>query len=175
MNGRPLKGHQAPHHGATDVWLTPLSVIDALGPFDLDPCAAPFPRPWPTARRHITLPFDGLTFGWGDAFIWCNPPFSDRTPWLARMAGHRNGIALCHPSTETVAFVKYVWKRADAILFLDHRPHFHYPDGTRAKANCGASMCLVAYGATAVERLKASGLAGSLCTAWTTTTRQEAS
>ena len=35
-----LSSHQRPHRGATDVWLTPPHMIAALGPFDLDPCAA---------------------------------------------------------------------------------------------------------------------------------------
>ena len=45
--------------GDTQTWLTPPHVTDALGAFDLDPCAAPEPRPWDTARVHITLPKDG--------------------------------------------------------------------------------------------------------------------
>ena len=36
-----LTAHQRPHRGASDVWLTPPEIIDAVGPFDLDPCAAP--------------------------------------------------------------------------------------------------------------------------------------
>ncbi len=34
---------------ATDTWLTPKFIIDALGPFDLDPCACPNPRPFDCA------------------------------------------------------------------------------------------------------------------------------
>ena len=55
-----------------------------------------------------------------------------------------------------------VWARADAVLFLHGRPHFHHIDGSRAKGNSGAPICLVAYGSTAVARLKASGLDGTL-------------
>lgn len=56
------------HHSAamkSDTYLTPREIIDALGPFELDPCAAPEPRPWPTAERHIVLPEDGLAADWG--------------------------------------------------------------------------------------------------------------
>lgn len=52
------------HHSARileERWLTPPSILTALDPFDLDPCAAPEPRPWPTADRHITRSEDGLT------------------------------------------------------------------------------------------------------------------
>jgi hypothetical protein len=38
--GRGITGHEKPYEGATNVWLTPKDMIDDLGPFDLDPCAA---------------------------------------------------------------------------------------------------------------------------------------
>lgn len=50
------------------VWLTPPSLLSFLGEFDLDPCAAPSPRPWSTAKRHIELPEDGLKADWGGEF-----------------------------------------------------------------------------------------------------------
>lgn len=144
------------------MWLTPPHLIHALGPFDLDPCAAPEPRPWPTAHRHITLPENGLDAEW-DGFVWCNPPFGpEAAAWLARMAEHRNGIALCAARTETKWFVAHVWGAADAVLFLHGRPHFHHRDGTRGRANSGAPICLPAYGAAAVARLTASKLVGTL-------------
>ena len=37
----------------TDEWYTPKWIVDALGSFDLDPCA-PENRLWNTAKRHIT-------------------------------------------------------------------------------------------------------------------------
>jgi len=159
---RSLSGHQRPHRGASDVWLTPPAIIAVLGPFDLDPCAAPEPRPWPTADRHITLPDDGLAADWGGAFVWCNPPFGpDAGRWLDRMAKHGNGIALCPARTETQWFIHGVWERATSVLFLHGRPHFHHPDGTRGRANSGAPIVLVGYGRTADDRLAVCGLPGS--------------
>ena len=38
-----MTGGMGSHHSAaagTHVWLTPPHVVDALGPFDLDPCAS---------------------------------------------------------------------------------------------------------------------------------------
>jgi len=164
---RSLSGHQRPHRGASDVWLTPPEIIEAVGPFDLDPCAAPEPRPWPTADRHITLPDDGFAAEWGESFVWCNPPFGPEAGrWLARMADHGNGIALCPARTETQWFVQSVWKRGSAVLFLHGRPHFHRPDGERGKSNSGAPICLIAYGNTAIDRLRESGLSGSLVGGW---------
>ena len=158
---RSLSGHQRPHRGATDVWLTPPEIIEALGPFDLDPCAATN-QPWPTANRHFTVEDDGLTRSW-IGFVWCNPPFGpDAGRWLERMAEHNDGIALVPARTETRWFVTTVWEPATAVLFLHGRPHFHHPDGTRGKANSGAPICLVAYGNRARGRLATCGLKGSL-------------
>jgi hypothetical protein len=147
---------------ATHVWLTPPEIIKALGPFDLDPCAAPSPRPWPTATRHIELPEDGLTAGWTGR-VWCNPPFGDHTwAWLERMAAHGNGIALAFARTETVGFHRWVWDCASAVMFLKARPHFHYTSGGRAKGNSGGPICLIAYGEANAEALRNSGLQGAV-------------
>lgn len=146
----------------TTTWLTPPEIIHDLGPFDLDPCAAPSPRPWPTANRMIELPEDGLSADWRDSFVWCNPPYSKEAwVWLARLADHGNGIALVFARTETEGFVRTVWDRADGLLFVHGRLHFHHPDGTRAAANSGAPSVLVAYGEEATSRLADSNIGGT--------------
>ncbi len=151
------------HHSAraaTEEWLTPPAIIAALGPFDLDPCA-PMPRPWRTARAHYYRPIDGLTAPWRGR-IWLNPPYSAGIigRWLARMAAHNHGTALIFARTETQPFFRHVWEACTALLFLEGRLHFHYPDGTRAKANGGAPSVLCAYGREDADRLAGSGLAG---------------
>ncbi|MEF3081907.1 hypothetical protein V3391_06730 [Luteimonas sp. SMYT11W] len=152
-----LSGHQSPCAGTT-TWLTPPEIIEALGRFDLDPCAAPEPRPWPTADQHIALPADGLAAIWAGR-VWLNPPFGrEATAWLARLAAHGDGIALIPARTETAMFFDLVWPKADAVLFLRSRPHFHRPDGTRAPFNSGAPICLIAYGIANVAALQRSGL-----------------
>lgn len=152
------------HHSArakTTTWLTPPDLIHKLGPFDLDPCAAPSPRPWPTADRHIELPEDGLAAEWS-GHVWLNPPYSfEAWKWLAKLAEHGDGIALVFARTETAGFVREVWGKATGILFLHGRLHFHFPDGERASANSGAPSVLVAYGEWAAGRLRAAGLAGT--------------
>lgn len=160
------------HHNAktgSDVWLTPPHVIDALGPFDLDPCAAPEPRPWPTAARHIARPDDGLAAEWSGR-VWCNPPYSSPWKWLARLSAHGNGIALIFARTETRGFVSQVWRRADAILFIEGRLTFHRPTGQPGKANSGAPSCLVDYGpaniATLNRAVESGAIAGSLVSGW---------
>jgi hypothetical protein len=145
----------------SEVWLTPRPIIDALGPFDLDPCAAPEPRPWSTAARHITPPGDGLAEEWIGR-VWLNPPYSsEAVKWLRKMARHGCGTALVFARTETSWFVETVWREASAILFLEGRLYFHRPDGTRAAANAGAPSCLVAYGQRDARILGSAGIKGS--------------
>lgn len=160
-----MGSHQS-HTMGSDEWLTPRHILDALGTFDLDPCGAPETSLWPTARRHYRLPDDGLTRPWSGR-VWLNPPYGKRVwLWMERLAVHGKGTALTFARTETAGFVEYIWRRADAIMFLHGRLHFHYPDGTRAAANAGAPSCLVAYGSDDVAALMGSGLAGTLVTTW---------
>jgi len=142
------------------VWLTPPEILAALGQFDLDPCAAPSPRPWPTAAHHIELPEDGLAADWFGR-VWCNPPFGPHTwNWIERLAKHGDGIALVFARTETAGFQEWIWWGANAVRFLSGRPHFYRPDGTRAKGNSGGPICLAAYGQRNAEVLRSCDLAG---------------
>lgn len=155
------------HHSArffTDMWLTPPEIIKALGPFDLDPCAAPNPRPWPTAVRHITRPDDGLAACWGNSRVWLNPPYGLTGRWLGRLARHRRGTALVFARTETAWFAETVWGAASGALFLHGRIHFCRPDGFRAPDNSGAPSVLVTYGTEDSMRLAGSGLDGTFVT-----------
>jgi hypothetical protein len=146
---------------ATHTWLTPPEILSALGPFDLDPCAAPSPRPWPTAARHIELPEDGLAAEWSGR-VWCNPPFGKHTAaWLHRMAEHGNGIALAFARTDTAMFQRHVWPHASLVLFLAGRPKFYLPDGTQARGNSGGPICLIAYGSNNARALLKSKLPGA--------------
>ena len=154
-----IGGHQRAYEGATDEWLTPPSIIEALGPFDLDPCS-PINRPWPTAAKHYTVEDNGLLMRWNGR-IFLNPPYGPETgKWLARLAEHGNGIALIFARTETEMFFRYGWERADGMLFLRGRLHFHYVDGSRAKANAGAPSVLLAYGTENAERLMTCDIEG---------------
>jgi hypothetical protein len=151
-----LSAHQRPVMG-TDEWLTPPEILARLGAFDLDPCA-PVSRPWDTARRHYTVLDDGLSKPWVGR-VWCNPPFGrEAVKWLRRMADHGDGIALIPARTETAMFFECVWRRADGVLFLEGRPHFHRVSGERAPFNSGAPICLVAYGEANAAVLNTSGL-----------------
>jgi hypothetical protein len=163
-----MSSHQAATSG-TDVWLTPPDLLAALGPFDLDPCAAPEPRPWPTAAEHYTADVDGLRQEWHGR-VWVNPPYSHVEKWLARLAEHGQGTALTFARTDTAAFGRQVWGKATALLFLRGRVNFYTLDGRRGRANAGAPSVLVAYGdddADVLSDARDHGtIAGALVTGW---------
>lgn len=172
QRGLGIGGHHAPVRGGKDEWLTPPAIIEALGPFDLDPCS-PVARPWPTACEHLTVDDDGLTHPWlSSAFVWCNPPYGPQTwEWLDRLAEHpAGGLALIFARTETNGFVGSVWKKASAVLFIEGRLHFHHVTGERAAANSGAPSVLVAYGYEARRRLvtawRSGAIPGTYVDAW---------
>jgi hypothetical protein len=156
---RGIGGHQTPNEGATNEWLTPPEILQALGAFDLDPCS-PLKRPWDTASTHYTVREDGLSAEWRGR-VWLNPPYGPHVgEWLKRLAEHGDGIALLFARTETDAFFR-AWQHADAMLFLRGRLHFHHVDGKRAAHNGGAPSVLIAFGKTNVARLRNSGLKGA--------------
>lgn len=143
-----------------DEWLTPPSIIESLGLFDLDPCA-PTIRPWPTARSHYTIEDNGLERNWFGR-VWCNPPYGNKARlWLSKLSTHGNGIAFVFARTETKMFFESVWDTANALLFLRGRVKFHHVDGSRAKHSSGAPSVLIAYGDGNAERMQKSGIDGA--------------
>lgn len=160
------------HHSAraqTDEWLTPQFVLDALGPFGLDPCAN-VEHPGRCAPRYYTIEVDGLTEPWCGR-VWLNPPYSNVAAWVDRLSEHEDGgTALVFARTETSWWFEYVWPRATAVLFLRGRLTFLRPDSSHARAragrdggggNAGAPSALVAYGEYDAEMLRRSPLAGA--------------
>jgi hypothetical protein len=152
--------------GKSQTHLTPKWLLDKLGQFDTDPCAAD-PRPWDCARySNIPESFNGLLQPW-QGRVWLNPPF-DRyqvADWVRKLAHHGDGIALLRARTETEWF-KPVWERAHGLLFLADRIKFCLPDGTEQPANSGAPVVLCAFGRRNVECLHRSGIPGALVTGW---------
>ncbi len=139
----------------TDTWITPRHLIDRLGPFDLDPCAA-VNQPWACASASFTELDNGLLQPWRGV-VYCNPPYGKMTAlWLERMALHNNGIALVFARTETRMFFQSVWPSASSILFVKGRLTFCTEDGTPSKAghNSGGPSVLIGYGPLAAERLR---------------------
>lgn len=169
-----IGGHNS-HRAGTVEWLTPPSIIAALGPFDLDPCA-PLVQPFPTARLTYTARDNGLIQAWPKgARVWLNPPYANGVieKWLARLAEHDRGTALIFARTDTEAFHRHVFERASALLFMEGRINFHvgaaytdektgrrYEIGDRAPGNAGAPTVLCAYGIEDTDILATCEIAG---------------
>lgn len=147
--------------GKSQSHFTPRWILDALGPFDLDPCAGD-PRPWDCAATNWTVATDGLSRRWGGR-VWLNPPFDRYVvgKWVTRLADHGNGIALLHARTETDWF-EPIWRRANVILFLGNRIKFCDVSGKEQSANSGAPVVLAAFGAQDGITLKNCGIPGWL-------------
>ena len=143
-------------------WLTPPEIINALGPFDLDPCCPPT-MPWRTAAQMVHWPNDGLTVDWTGKRVWLNPPYGrEAMPFLGRMAVHDGGgILLIFARTDTSAWQDCIFPYAYGILFLRGRLRFHKPDGTQGET-ATAPSALIAYSEQDFVRLRGSGLKGAL-------------
>lgn len=148
---------------ATDDWVTPPEIIQALGPFDLDPCGCALGQPTKTAAEIWT---DGaaLLRSWPEeARVWLNPPYHRDMigPLMARLADHGRGTALVFARTDTVWFFKSVWPKASALLFVEGRLNFYFPDGRRSPSNSGGPSVLIAYGPVDREKLLGSSIRGA--------------
>lgn len=143
-----------------DDWYTPRWIIDTLGPFDLDPSAAPPEvRPFQTAPLCYTKEDDGLSLPWKGA-VWLNPPYSRvlLRKFCERMAKHNNGIALLVNRQDNLLFQEVIFPTAASMIFMRHRVKFIRPDGSTGNPFFGS--CLVAWGEECDKRLKNSGIEG---------------
>lgn len=115
----------------TDEWYTPQEIIDALGRFDLDPCAPVSPL-WETADVMYNKNDNGLTKDWFGR-VWLNPPYSRPLIelFVRRLAEHGDGIALLFNRCDNKLFQDIVFEQATALKFLRNRIRFFRPDGTR--------------------------------------------
>lgn len=150
--------------GKSQTYITPRWLLDALRPFDLDPCAAD-PRPWDCAETNWST--DGLSSRPWFGRVFLNPPF-DRYQvelWVNRLARHGNGVALLHARTEA-AWFKPIWTHATAILFLASRIKFCDEEGIEHPANSGAPAILAGFGENGLEKIKACKIPGYLVTNW---------
>lgn len=134
-------------------WLTPRHIIDALGPFDVDPCCPDGGMPWRTAARMITKTENGLAHEW-QGHVWLNPPYGrEAEPFFRRMAVHPGGgIALVFVRPDTALWQRDIFPCASSILFLRGRLRFCRQDGQPGDA-ATAPSALVGYGDWAGQRL----------------------
>jgi hypothetical protein len=137
--------HTLPGQGQTNDWITPPWIPKLFGHFDLDPCAS-VTQPFHHALREYTIEDDGLVQPWVGR-VWLNPPYGRAAEgFIRKLSEHGNGIALIAARVETDWFHRWVWQKADAVMFPRGRFSFWHPNGEPSKANSGHPSVLVAYG-----------------------------
>ena len=162
---RTYDGH--PDLGAAvdrDTWLTPRYILDQLGAFDLDPCAADAAPLW-TAPNAWTKTEDGLRQAWTGR-VFMNPPFSDTAHWVEKHAAHGRGISLVPAVAESNVWRKYVWAQACAVLMLHGRVRFCNPDGSATTGRPLRGIALIGWTPEDAAVLRATSLAGVLLEQW---------
>ena len=130
--------HERPIQGATDVWLTPLHIVQALGVFDLDPCGEKF---HPTAK--LIYETKGLEKPWKGR-VWLNPPYSEVEEWLDRLVLHGTGVALVFARMDT-RWAQKILPKASSVFFPKGRLFFLTKELTK-KGNAGAPSMFLSFG-----------------------------
>ena len=143
----------------TDEWYTPKEIIDALGVFDLDPCA-PIEPLYQTAIGMYNKNHDGLNRNQYGR-VWLNPPYSRPLieQFIAKMAEHNNGIALLFNRCDSKMFQDVIFPKATAMKFLRNRIRFIRPDGTRGN-HPGCGSVLIAFGEDNARILRTCNIPG---------------
>lgn len=144
-------GNWEPSKGASDEWMTPKYVFDALGlHFDLDVAAPEAGPPHVPCRDHI---WRGADKPWGGV-VWMNPPFGGRNglvPWLNRFFEHGNGVALT-PDRSSTEWWQDAARQSDAILAVEGKIKFERLNGAVGKSPSNGTT-LFARGAASREAL----------------------
>lgn len=145
----------------TDEWYTPKWMIDALGKFDLDPCAPSVD--FYTAEKCYTKEIDGLSQKWGGVErVWLNPPYKNPLigKFVKRLVEHGNGIALIFNRMDTKLWHDTIFPNATAMLILRGRLTFESPDSTKPNSGAGCGSVLVAFGEDNAECLRTCNIDG---------------
>ncbi len=147
-----MKAEPASGSGASNVWLTPRYILEALGPFDLDPASCPG---WETAKRHYYEKDNGLYLDW-DGLVWLNPPYGvECKHWVERWCQHKNGFLLVAARPDSSWFHRAA-KTADLCWFPKGRINFLGSTDREAFHPAFASVIFAA-GPEATRRLNKMG------------------
>ncbi len=108
-----------------DLWRTPpelYAALDAEFNFVGDVAASHLNHLHPA---FLTKEDDALSADWFDSFgagyLWCNPPYSDITPWVNKAveaAFNGNGVVMLVPADPSVGWFKLAREHATEIRFI---------------------------------------------------------
>ena len=151
---------------ANDYLRTPQYILDALGQFDLDPCAG-FNTALANNNYAIDQGIDGLKEKWS-GLVWCNPPFSQKEIWIEKMISHGKGILIL-PERGSAPWFGPLANSCGHYFVLGEKVDFL--DG---KSSNNLGSCLFPFGDEALQRVISSGLSGHLVKVITFTSRSAA-
>lgn len=135
-----------------DCLQTPSWIYEALGEIDLDPCAG-LSTEIGRINWRIELNQNGLLRDWF-GFVYCNPPFSQKEQWAAKMIEHGNGILIL-PERGSAPWFGPLAQSAGAYFVMGKKINFI---GGPSSNNLGS--VLFPFGREARDRLLSSGLPG---------------
>ena len=137
-----------------DCLQTPEWVYKELGEICLDPCAGVGTE---IAKTNWMLDKgeDGLTLDWY-GFVYCNPPFSQKELWAAKMVAHGNGILIL-PERGSAPWFGPLAVAAGSYWVMGKKINFV---GGPSSNNLGSVMFL--FGDDAKDRVLNSNLPGHL-------------
>ena len=75
---------------------------------------------------------DGFTSKWSGV-NWCNPPYSDITPWVQKASEESvrsNTTIMLIPDKPEVGYTRLARQHADTVIHMPFRLNFLRPDGT---------------------------------------------
>lgn len=139
------------NHQGENTWFTPKEFIDALGPFDLDPCTVSY-APFKTAKilGEYDMGYDGLIQNWfGD--VWLNPPYGKQImPFIDKFIEYKKGCMLIFARMDSKGIQKLIESGA-YIYCLRKRIKFINKYG-KQDTNAGTGSCLVFFDNKYIER-----------------------
>jgi hypothetical protein len=138
--------------------LPPPHLVQALGEFDLDPCASHL-CPNKLATRTFGPRENGLKQEWSGR-VWLNPPFSNMQPFVRKMMEHGHGTLLCLIAGQTLWQMKMI-EASGWVFLMQGKPKFERPQRGLPQGQ-RAPVWLVPFGAEDVDALAKSGLPGVL-------------
>jgi len=132
----------------TDERFTPKWIFDALGEtFDLDPASPVGIDTFVPAAVRYTREDDGLSQPWF-GFVWCNPPFSNATPWAEKFISNGSGIWL-GPAANSLWFNRML-NTADVVWMMRD---FAFVHPTHPGKRSSMPLAMFGYTARAVSAI----------------------
>lgn len=121
-----MRGQDTLFSHKSDEWETPQDFFDKVNKeFDLeiDVASTPENRKCP---GYFTIEDNGLSQDWGEARIWCNPPYSNIKDWAKKCSEHKGLAVMLVPArTDTKWFHDYCYNKPNAeIRFIKGRLKF---------------------------------------------------